>query len=96
MSNLPRNRWISYGLALFIVFVILALFSIATIDLSFDPMGRWILGALGLLLPILSFVSCLYGLFVLDKSKESGTTEAVIIVILLGVFGVYVGYNYLT
>ncbi len=95
MSNLPRNKWISYGLALFIGFVILVLFSFATIDLSFNPLGRWILGALGLLLPILSFVSCLYGLFTLDKSKESGTTEAVTIVILLGVFGIYMGYNFL-
>jgi len=96
MSNLPRNRWISYGLALFIGFVVLVLFSIATVDFSFDLAGMWVLGALWLLLPALSFGSCLYGLFALDKSKESGTTEAVAIVIMLGVFWVYMAYNFFT
>ena len=96
MSSLPRNKWISYGLALFIGFIIVVLFSFATIDISFNPTGVWVLQGLGLILPILSFVLSLYGLFVLNKTKESGTAEAIVIVIVLGVFGVYMAYNFLT
>jgi|SRR3989344_4286135 len=100
MSNKPRNEWISYGLRFFIYFVLLMVASIAFMDLPAGRLGQWVqLGlvitkAVAVLLPISSFAFCLYGLFKLDKTKESGVAEAIGIVILLGVYGVYVIYNY--
>lgn len=102
MSNLPRNKWISYGLRFFIYFLLVVVVSFAFVDLPTGQLGEWgrigltVIQAVAILLPVLSFTFCLYGLLKLDKSKESGSPEAVIVIILLGVFGIYAAYNYLT
>lgn len=102
MSSKPRNKWISYGLRFFIYFLIFIVASIALVDMPSGQLGLWeqlgirLVQLVFIALPICSFAFCLYGLFRLDNSKESGSAEAIGIIILLGVFGVYVAHNYLT
>jgi hypothetical protein len=99
--KMPMNKWIKYGKYFFFLTLILLLTGPAIPDLVIsyrlahgsDNVAYFLLVALGTLItvvpPILSFSFCIYGLLHMDKKKENGRRDAIIVISLFSIFFVF-------